>query len=139
MTLHRITAAATAVCAIIVLAGCPHPKPRHAASRRHVAETLGWSIDDFTAGKVRVLYKRSPGKKVVAVRIYFDGGTRNLTPVWVLSSHPYSLPTISPRSTMPSFRFSLLPPSALTRYLLLSLKYRRTRSPSAILIALVRA
>ncbi len=79
MTLHRITAAATAVCAIIVLAGCPHPKPRHAASRRHVAETLGWSIDDFTAGRVRVLYKRSPGKQVVAVRIYFDGGTRNLT------------------------------------------------------------
>ncbi len=74
-------AATSALVSVVIVSGCHRPNPRHPAPKPASvsAAALQWSVLDFHAGTVRVLFKRSPGKKVVAVRLYFNGGTRNLT------------------------------------------------------------
>ncbi len=67
---------------LLIGAGCPKPKPRGPQVEDDRKDVVPfeptWSIDSFTAGALRVIYRQTPDNPVVAMRLYFDGGCLNL-------------------------------------------------------------
>ncbi len=55
----------------------PGPRPGHVLGPA-VSGPLTWKVSAFSVGPVQVLHKATPGRPVVAIRIYFDGGVRHL-------------------------------------------------------------
>ena len=75
---------ATMLAQIIIVTMQPACRPGPVKAPRAATKThalVDWNVTSFKAGDVRVLLKRAPGKKVVAMRLYFQGGCQNLTDV----------------------------------------------------------
>jgi zinc protease len=53
--------------------------PQSAATRQQSEFTPEWDVAVIRVGSFRVLHKQTPGKAVVALRMYFLGGSQNLT------------------------------------------------------------
>ncbi|MCD6497602.1 MAG: insulinase family protein [Deltaproteobacteria bacterium] len=73
---------ATILGSLPIFALQPACKPNPVKTPRATTKPLAlvdWNVTAFKTGGVRVLLKRAPGKKVVAMRLYFQGGCQNLT------------------------------------------------------------
>ena len=87
--LPSLTLGAAALFAVVSLAACPKPQPAHTSagpggdgndgSKPKTRFSPTWDLKVFKVNGIQVVHKNTPKKPVVSLRVYFNGGSGNLT------------------------------------------------------------
>lgn len=90
LKLPGLSLASAALFALVALAACPKPQPAQTSaspgrdgnggSKPETRFSPTWDLKVFKVNGIQVIHKNTPKKPVVALRVYFNGGSANLTP-----------------------------------------------------------